>query len=95
MGLLSDTVPYSDLDLTYDHEERRVRVLQPGQAIPVFGLWEFIPYNDPDTRPSDPTGFEAKVTPHREALLSRNDSLREAALKVCGACMKRRSARRP
>ncbi|MBU2942930.1 MBL fold metallo-hydrolase [Shimia thalassica] len=76
-----DTVPYGDLDLTYDHGDRRVRSLRSGQAIPVFGVWEFIPYNDPDTRPSDPTGFEAKVTPHREALLSGNDNERKAALK--------------
>ncbi|WP_160116575.1 MBL fold metallo-hydrolase [Ruegeria sp. AU67] len=76
-----DTVPYGDLDLTYDHGDRRVRMLRPGQAIPVFGVWEFIPYNDPDTRPSDPTGFEAQVTPHRQALLSRNDIDRKAALK--------------
>ena len=76
-----DTVPYGDLDLTYNHGERRVRVLRPGQAIPVFCVWEFIPYNDPDTRPSDPTDFEAKVARHRQALLSGAENEREAALK--------------
>jgi len=74
-------VPYSDLDLTYAHADRRVRSLKPGQALSVFGVWEFIPYNDPDTRPSDPTGFQAQVSPHRQALLSGNDTDCKAALK--------------
>jgi hypothetical protein len=76
-----EPVSYGDLDLAYDHGDRHVRMLRPGQAIPVFGVWEFVPYNDPDTRPSDPTGFEAKVMPYRQALLSGNDSERKAALK--------------
>lgn len=76
-----DTLPYGDLDLTYDNPKRRVRVLWPGQAIPVLRVWEFIPYNDPNTRPSDPTNFEVKVAHHRQALLSRNENERDAALK--------------
>ena len=77
-----DPVHYDELDLKNDHGESRVRMLRPGQAIPVFGVWEFIPYNDPDTRPSDPRGFEARVADHRQALLSENRSERKAALKT-------------
>lgn len=73
--------PYGDLDLIYDHGERRVRRLRPGQAIPVFRVWEFIPYNDPETRPSDPADFEAKVVLHRKALLNGTEKERTAALK--------------
>lgn len=76
-----DSAPYGDLDLIYDHGERRVRMLRPGQAIPVLGVWEFIPYNDPDTRPSDPTDFEAKVDRHRQALSSGTERERTTALK--------------
>lgn len=76
-----ETVSYEELDLTHDHGEPRVRVLRPGRVIPVFGVWEFIPYNDPDTRPTDPADFEAKVAPYRIKLLSGNDSERKAALK--------------
>ncbi|WP_417807106.1 MBL fold metallo-hydrolase [Thioclava sp.] len=76
-----EPVSYGELDLAYHNGDRRVRMFRPGQAIHVFGVWEFVPYNDPDTRPSDPASFEAKVTPHREALLNGNNSAREAALK--------------
>ena len=74
-----ESVLCDDLDLKNDHSQQRV--LRAGQAIPVFGVWEFIPYNDPDTRPSDPTAFEAKVTHRRRELLSGNNYERETALR--------------
>lgn len=76
-----EPVSYGDLDNSYGHGDRRVRMLRPGKAIPVFGVWEFVPYNDPDTKPSDPIGFEARVDSFREPLLKGTDDERKAALK--------------
>lgn len=76
-----ESAPYDELDLINVYGKRHVRRLRPGQAIPVFRVWEFIPYNDPDTRPSDPTNFEAKVARHRQALLGGTEEERAAALK--------------
>lgn len=76
-----EPVSYGDLEGAYGHLDHRVRMLRPGQAIPVMGVWEFVPYNDPDTRPSDPTGFEAKVAFRRKPLLNGIDSERKDALK--------------
>ncbi len=76
-----EPVSYGHLDLSYDHGASRVRMLRPGQAIPAFGVWEFVPYNDPDTEPFDPTRFSAKVDSFREPLLKGTDDERKAALK--------------
>lgn len=71
----------SDLEVASSHPDRRVMMLRPGQAISVLGIWEFVPYNDPDTRPSDPKGFEAKVASFRTKLLNGDDKKRKDALK--------------
>lgn len=76
-----ESVLYEELDLIYDHGEQRVRVLRPGQAIPVFGDWEFVPYNDPSTKPTDSTGFAAKVGFLRDRLLKGTKDERTAGLK--------------
>lgn len=68
------------LDLSHYHSTQRVRVLRPGKIIPVLGVWEFIPFNDPCTRPSDPRGFEAIVATHRRSLLSDDKRQMKAAL---------------
>lgn len=75
--------PVSDGDLegAYGHLDHRIRMLRSGKSIAVHGVWEFLPYNDPDTRPSDPTGFEAKVAFRRKPLLNGIDSERKDALK--------------
>jgi len=76
-----EPVSYGDLDNSYGNGDSRVRMLRPGQAISVLGVWEFVPYNDPDTRPSDPTGFAAKVDAFRGTLLNGKVDEQKAALK--------------
>jgi hypothetical protein len=81
MSDLGDPVSYGDLEGSYGDLDRRVRMLRSGKAMSVFGVWEFIPYNDPTTEPNDPFGFAAKVEFYRGSLLSGDVNEREAALK--------------
>ncbi|PIL16286.1 hypothetical protein P775_25335 [Puniceibacterium antarcticum] len=74
-----------ELDLSDNHGDDGVRMLRPGLAISVLGVWEFVPYNDPDTEPSDPAGFAAKVDALRDQLLNGNDAKRKTALKALRA----------
>lgn len=70
-----------ELDVSGGRGSRRVKKLQPGKSIPVFqGVWEFIPYNDPTTRPADPQGFGSIVDGHRKVLLNGDDDARKDAL---------------
>ena len=74
-----ESVSCDYLDLKNDHSQRRLRALQVGRTISLFGVWEFIPYNDPETRPFDLTDFKAKVKHHRQELLNGSDFERETA----------------
>jgi hypothetical protein len=65
-----ELVSNDELDLADTHWGNRARKLRPGRTLSALGVWEFIPYNDPDTRPSDPTGFAAKVDTFRDQLLN-------------------------
>lgn len=55
-------------------------MLRSGKAIAVHGVWEFLPYNDPATKPDDPFGFALKVESHRGALLNGSEKERQDAL---------------
>lgn len=71
-----------ELELSGGRMPSRVRTMRPGQSIPVFqGLWEFVPYNDPATRPADPYGFAKIVEGYRKDLLAGDDDARDQALK--------------
>ena len=74
-------VSYGDLEGEYGHLDPRVRMLPRGQAIPILGIWEFVPYNDPSTQPMDPFGFASKVESCRDPLLNGEADERKAALK--------------
>ncbi len=78
---LGDPVSHGDLEGPYGDLDRRVRILRPGKSIPVNGVWEFVPYNDPATKPVDPFGFATKVKSHYGLLLTGKTHEREAALK--------------
>ncbi len=57
------------------------RCLMPKDSAATFqGLWEFVPYNDPSTKPRDLESFSTRVNELRDKLLSANDNDREAAL---------------
>lgn len=71
--------PY-ELDLSGSGAAWRAKKLRPGGSIAVYGVWEFVPYNDPSTRPDDPLGFAAIVSIHRMALLNGNPDERKDAL---------------
>lgn len=79
-GGIGEPADPDDLDLSGRNGTWRVRILSAGRSIPVLGVWEFVPYNDPATRPSDPAGFASKVNSQRRALLSGDKDEREAAL---------------
>ncbi|AXI45851.1 hypothetical protein C1J03_07275 [Sulfitobacter sp. SK012] len=83
-----DPVSYGDLEGAYGHLDRRVRMLRSGIAISVYDVWEFLPYNDPATKPNDPFGFAAKVESYRGSLLNGDEDEREAALKDLKALYK-------
>jgi hypothetical protein len=71
-----------ELEISGGRRPYRVRTLRPGQSIPVFqGLWEFVPYNDPATQPTDPYGFAVIVEGYRKDLLAGDDDVRDQALK--------------
>lgn len=72
--------PY-ELDLSTNHDPWPVKKLQPGSSIAIYGIWEFVPYNDPATRPHDPLGFASIVEEHRKALLDGDDDARQDALR--------------
>jgi glyoxylase-like metal-dependent hydrolase (beta-lactamase superfamily II) len=78
---LGDPVLHGDLEGSYGDLDRRVRMLRPGRTIPVNGVWEFVPYNDPKTEPDDPFGFATKVESYRGLLLTGKIHERQAALK--------------
>lgn len=69
-----------ELDVSARGATWQVRQLRPGGSIVVYGVWEFIPYNDPSTRPDDPLGFAAVVDSHRSVLLNGNPDERKNAL---------------
>lgn len=73
-------VSYGDLEGSYGHLDHRVRILRPGEAIAVYRVWEFLPYNDPVTEPDDPFDFVGKVDSYRGALLNGNEDERQNAL---------------
>nr|WP_253913211.1 MBL fold metallo-hydrolase [Pseudoruegeria sp. HB172150] len=71
----------NDLDVSGKNSVERVRILESGKSIPVLhGVWEFVPYNDPDTCPKDAKGFANMVSYLRESLLNSADDDREEAL---------------
>lgn len=75
-----EPVSYGDLEGAYGHLDHRIRKLRSGKAIVIHGVWEFLPYNDPDTKPGDPFGFASKVESFRGLLLNGNEDERQSAL---------------
>lgn len=75
-----EPVSYGDLEGAYGDFDHRVRMLHAGKAIVIYGVWEFLPYNDPSTEPDDPFGFASKVESHRGSLLNSNKDKRQSAL---------------
>jgi hypothetical protein len=57
------------------------RTLGQGRKIQFGWWWEFIPYNDPETSPSDLVGFRAIVGAYREVLLNGVSAARKDALR--------------
>jgi hypothetical protein len=70
-----------ELELSPSNAMRQVKKLRRGDFVSVNGVWEFVPYNDPSTRPNDPLGFAAIVGIHRAALLNGNTEERKGVLK--------------
>lgn len=75
-----EPVSYGDLEGAYGDLDHRIRMLHSGKAIVIHGVWEFLPYNDPATKPDDPFGFASKVESHRGSLLNGNEDERQSAL---------------
>lgn len=72
-----------ELDVSARGVTWRVRQLRSGGSIAVYGVWEFVPYNDPSTRPHDPLGFAAVVDSHSSVLLNGSpDERKDALLKL-------------
>ena len=65
-----ELVSYGDLEGAYAESDRRIRILRCGKKIVVYGVWEFLPYNDPSTKPDDTFGFDSKVDTYRSSLLN-------------------------
>lgn len=74
---LSERMLYRN-DLRYGQESRMMR---RGTAVKFFDLWEFIPYNDPSTRPKKEEAFVQQVNHLRQELLDSSDDIREDALR--------------
>ncbi len=64
-----------------DQSKVTIEKLLPGKALLLNAAWEFVPYNDPTTKPSDHSTFESIVKGHLTALLRGDDTVRKAALK--------------
>ncbi len=75
-----EPVSYGDLEGGYGDLAARTRILRSGEAIVIHGVWEFLPYNDPATKPDDAFGFASKVDTYRRSLLNGNESERQSAL---------------
>jgi len=75
-----EPVTYGDLEGAHGHLDHRVRKLRSGEAITVHGVWEFLPYNDPTTKPDDPFGFSSKLDSYRGELLNGTKDERQDAL---------------
>lgn len=72
----------SGAELEVGNAPWKVKTLRPGQSVPaLLGAWEFIPYNDPTTRPADPEGFATIVDGYRDILMHGNEVQRTAALR--------------
>lgn len=54
--------------------------LAPGRSLAVYGVWEFVPYNDPTTAPAVPHQFLIEVEAARDQLLHGDEEEREQAL---------------
>lgn len=67
----------SSNDDSYVH---KVRILDQGKSFQVKRVWEFVPYNDPATRPDDPLSFETDVEQSKKDLLSAEAGKRQGAL---------------
>jgi hypothetical protein len=59
---------------------RNVNMLQSGSALSILGLWEFVPYNDPKTRPKQLGTFQKVVDHLRNNLLSAHEDATKQAL---------------
>jgi len=59
-----------------------VSMMRRGGSASVLGLWEFVPYNDPATRPKSMPDFLLIVERLREDLLRTSNSRREQALET-------------
>jgi hypothetical protein len=57
-----------------------VSVLKSGSAVSIVGLWEFVPYNDPLTRPKSLEAFQRAVDYFKNMLLSADNDHKERAL---------------
>ncbi|MCL3881033.1 MBL fold metallo-hydrolase [Marivita sp. GX14005] len=75
-----EPVSYGDLEGAYGDLDHRIRMLPPGNAIAIYGVWEFLPYNDPATKPDDTFGFASKVDTYRGSLLNSSENKRQSAL---------------
>ena len=64
-----------------DREKPKVSMLAHGSTLTVFGFWEFVPYNDPLTRPKDLGVFQSAVNQLRTRLLSGDKDDTKGALR--------------
>jgi len=55
--------------------------MMQGSAAQILGVWEFVPYNDPNTIPKNHAQFDSDVQELRQELLSSNSDECEEALK--------------
>lgn len=62
------------------HNSRMLMMCPRGTAV-IPGLWEFVPYNDPASRPKNEARFVEQVNDLRDALLNSSDEGRESALR--------------
>lgn len=60
----------------------KVIMMQEGAAATLLGLWEFIPYNDPDTKPKNYKTFSEEVKNLKRELLDSTEQDRVRALKA-------------
>jgi hypothetical protein len=59
---------------------REVMMMRRGSSARVLGLWEFVPYNDPATKPANVPDFIQNVTDLRENFLTTTKRERKQAL---------------
>lgn len=83
---------FYDLGMSSDDDSyvHKVRILDPGKGLQANSFWEFVPYNDPATRPDDPLSFESNVEQLKRDLLGAEAGKRQDALGALKRTFKRK-----